>query len=149
MRNAFKEPGAIFRVWDPAYARDNIYRHAARQTISLGPVMVASVAHKALPWLTSEVITENNYRWKSRKGPVDENGMPDHRVLQREKPARFVGISASITSAAPRALEIVRIYRQLPETLRPKRLLLAGGMQETALKNSLRLEPTSWFMVKA
>ena len=126
MRSAIRGARAIFRVWDPAYARDNIYRHAARQTISLGPVIIASVAHKALPWLTSEVISENNYRWKSRKGPADEDGLPDHRVLQEEKPARFIGISASITNAAPRALEIVRLYRGLPETLRPRAIIVGG-----------------------
>jgi radical SAM superfamily enzyme YgiQ (UPF0313 family) len=126
VRTATRDPGAIFRVWDPAYARDNIYRHAARQTISLGPVIIASVAHKALPWLSSEVISENNYRWKSRKGPVNENGMPDHRVLQEEKPARFIGISASITNAAPRALEIVRLYRELPEALKPQAIIVGG-----------------------
>ena len=120
------EPSAVFRVWDPAYARDNIYRHAARQTISLGPVIIASAAHKALPWLTSEVISENNYRWKARKGPVDDKGLPDHQVLQKEKPARFIGISASITNAAPRALEIVRLYRQLPEELRPQAIIVGG-----------------------
>ncbi len=124
--NTIMAPGTVFRVWDPAYARDNIYRHAARQTISLGPVMIASVAHKALPWLTSEVISENNYYWRRRKGPVTADGMPDHRVIQQENPAKFIGISASITNAVPRALEIIRIYRGLPENLRPHAIIVGG-----------------------
>ncbi len=126
MKNESRDIRALFRVWDPAYARDNIYRHAARQTISLGPVVIASVAHKALPWLTSEVISENNYRRRSRKGPVDQDGMPDHVVLQKENPARFIGISASITNAAPRALEIVRLYREMPDNLRPQAIIVGG-----------------------
>lgn len=126
MKDAIAQSRALFRVWDPAYARDNIYRTAARQTISLGPVTIASVAHKALPWLSAEVISENNYRWRTRKGPIDENGLPDHRALQEERPARFIGISASITNAAPRAVEIVRIYRGLPEALRPQAIIVGG-----------------------
>ena len=58
----------LFRVIDPAYARENIYRHSAKKTVSLGPVMIATVAHNALAWLNAEVISENNYRWRSRKG---------------------------------------------------------------------------------
>lgn len=116
----------VFRVWDPAYARDNIYRYAASQTVSLGPVMIATIAHKALPWLSCEVISENNYRWKSRKGPADETGLPDHRILQNEKPARYIGLSASITNAAPRALELIKFYRELPEDLRPRAIIVGG-----------------------
>lgn len=121
-----RAPGTIFRVLDPAYARDNIYRHAAKQTISLGPVMIGSVAYKALPWLTAEVISENNYRARELKGPVDEHGMPDHRALQEAGPAKYVGISASITNAVPRALEVIRIYREMPEPLRPKAIIVGG-----------------------
>ena len=126
MKNTSDGGRAIFRVFDPAYVRDNIYRHAARQTISLGPVMIASVADKALPWLTAEVISENNYRWRSRKGIADAQGLPDHRAIQTEQPARYIGVSASITNAAPRALDIIRLYRQLPKEIQPRAIIVGG-----------------------
>ena len=116
---------SLFRVIDPAYGRDNIYRYAARKTVSLGPVMVATAASNALPWLDAEVLSENNYR-KGRKGPFDSEGRPDHRVLQEERYAEWVGLSASISNAAPRAIEIIRTYRALPEGLRPKGIVVGG-----------------------
>lgn len=126
MLSALSLASTLFRVIDPAYPRNNIYRFAARRTISLGPVMIASVAHKALPWLEAEVISENNYHWRRRGGPHDAVGMPDHEALQQQRMAHFVGISASISNATPRALEVIRTYKAMPAPLRPKAIVVGG-----------------------
>ena len=97
----------LLRVVDPQFPRNNIYRFQARRTISLGPVMIATVADEQLPWLEAEVITENNYR-SGLAAPHDKEGNPDHLALQRERRAEVVCVSASITPAVPRALEIIR-----------------------------------------
>ena len=73
--------------------------------------MIGTVANKALSWLDVEVIDENNYR-QSLRAPLDANGYPDHAALQRERPATFIGLSCAMTNAMPRALELVRFYRQ-------------------------------------
>ncbi|HIJ65830.1 MAG TPA: radical SAM protein [Candidatus Hydrogenedentes bacterium] len=119
----------LFRVVDPRFAPDNIYRFQARRTAPLGPVMVATTACRSpyhpLPWLDAEVICENNYR-RSRKGPRDERGAPDHFALQEQRRAEVVGVSASISNAVPRALEVIRAYRAMPAGTRPK-AIIAGG----------------------
>jgi len=115
----------LFRVIDPQYGKDNIYRRAAKKTISLGLVAVATAAHEQIPNLEVEAVSENNY-WPSRKAPFDKNENPDHLVLQQERPADIIGISANITNAAPRALEIIRLYRSLPQNLQPKAIIVGG-----------------------
>jgi len=115
------------RVIDPAFPENNIYRKQAKQTVSLGPVMVATVAKEWCHWLGSaEVINENNYRSIRRRAPVDENGMPDHLILQKDVPADFIGISCCMSTATPRALELIRFYKSLPAELRPKAILVGG-----------------------
>ena len=120
------EKRLLLRVIDPQYGPDNIYRFQAKQTISLGPVVIATVPLQSLPWLDAEVITENNYRSFWRKAPRDKDDLPDHLALQQERKADFVGISASISNAVPRALEIIEAYKAMPEQLRPKGIIVGG-----------------------
>ncbi len=126
-----------FRIIDSGFDPDNIYKYEADDTISLGPVMVATIAAKSIPWLDVDVISENNYR-RCYKGPRTKDGLPDHLALQRQKPAQIVGISASITNAVPRALELIRLYRDMPEDIRPKAIIVggwhAGDLPEEFLK---------------
>ena len=121
----------LFRVIDPAFPKNNIYRVSAKQMVSLGPVMVASTAKEWCidndkSWLTAEVINENNYRSVHRRAPIDPKGMPDHLVLQQERYAAFIGISCSMTTGAPRAIELIRFYKGLSESLRPKAIIVGG-----------------------
>ena len=93
--------------------------------------MVASTAkewciNNDKSWLTAEVINENNYRSIRRRAPIDQKGMPDHLVLQQERYAAFIGISCSMTTGATRAIELIRFYKGLPESLRPKAIIVGG-----------------------
>lgn len=115
----------LFRIIDPKFGKNNIYRYQAGMTVSLGPVMIATVASQSLPWLTAEVISENNYK-KKLGAPVDEDGLPDHLELQKFRPARYVGISASMTNAVPRALEIIKTYLNMPKSLAPDYIIVGG-----------------------
>lgn len=115
-----------FRVFDTGYKKNNIYRYQVGRTISLGPVMIATVADKYLPWLSAEVISENNYHDQRFRAPVDKYGFPDHFKLQQEKYARFVGLALSITTSAPRAIATSLAYHQMPEELTPDRILIGG-----------------------
>ena len=103
----------LFRVVVHKFAKHNVFSGAARQTTSLSAVMIATVANTALSWRDVEVIDENNYR-QSLRAPLVVNGYPDHAALQRERPASFIGLSCAMTNAMPRALELVRFYRQDP-----------------------------------
>lgn len=120
------EKRRLFRVIDPRYGRDNIYRRAAQKTVSLGLVAVATAANEQVPNLEVEAITENNFRAFWRKAPRDKDGLPDHLVLQQERPAEIIGISASISNAAPRALELIKFYCSLPGEIRPKAIIVGG-----------------------
>src|SRR3989338_6962978 len=119
------KPKQLFRVIDPGYGKRNIFRFIARITMSLGPVAVATAAHRFIPWLAAEVISENNCR-KNRGAPLDENGLIDHLSLQQTSRATVIGISASITNAVPRALAIIETYAHLPAELRPKAIIVGG-----------------------
>ena len=121
---AFEEPAVLFRVIDPRFGPNNIYRHQAKETASLGPIFIASAVRKYLPW-EAEIILENNCR-VNLGCPMTEDNLPDHDLLQRERRAEFVGISASMTNAVPRALEIIQLYRSMPEELRPKAIIVGG-----------------------
>lgn len=114
------------RAIDPQFGEDNIYRNPAQITISLGPVMIATVVQERVAGVEAEVVSENNFRPFLRKAPLDGRGMPDHLALQKERPAEFIFISASISNAVPRALELIGIYRNMPEELRPKWIVVGG-----------------------
>lgn len=115
----------VFRLVDPKFGENNIYRYPARETVSLGPVMIATTARQHLPWIQPEVINENNYR-KSYRGPLDEMGFPDHKEIQKSRKASFIGVSASMTTAVPRAIEIIRTYRDMPSDIQPKAIIVGG-----------------------
>lgn len=121
----------LFRVIDAGFPRNNIYKVQAKRTVALGPVIVATAAKEWCvendrPWLAAEVINENNYRRILRRAPCRKDGSPDHSALQEERYATFIGISCCMSTAAPRALELIRIYKNLPENLRPKAIIVGG-----------------------
>ncbi|MAF13693.1 MAG: hypothetical protein CMI53_02255 [Parcubacteria group bacterium] len=115
----------LFRVIDPGYGKRNIFRFAAMITVSLGPVVVATIAKWLLPWLDAEVVSENNVS-KKRGAPLDDDGLIDHIALQTRNRATVVGISASITNAVPRALRIIETYVGMSDDLRPKGIVVGG-----------------------
>ncbi|MCC7078478.1 MAG: B12-binding domain-containing radical SAM protein [Acidimicrobiia bacterium] len=120
----------LLRVVGCRFPPHNVYRYQATKTTALGPVTVATVAKAACvdssgPWLGAEVIDENNYR-KKLGAPRGTDGMPDHLALQRERYAAVVGLSCGMSTSAPRCLELIRTYREMPEELRPKAIVVGG-----------------------
>ena len=97
------------RMIIPAYPAFNIYSGVARKMTALGPVCVATAVNDIEAW-DVEVIDENNYR---RGAPRDANGLPDHSVLQRMRPADAVGLYGGLTSTIPRLLQLAAYYQGL------------------------------------
>jgi radical SAM superfamily enzyme YgiQ (UPF0313 family) len=95
------------RIIIPAYPAFNIYTHVAKITTALGPVCVASVVNEMSGW-DVEIIDENNFR---RHGPRDNNGKPDHKLIQSQRPADVVGLYGGLTSTIPRLYEIAKFYK--------------------------------------
>ena len=93
----------------PRYPAFNIYSRVAHKTTSLGPLCVATAARDIGGW-DVEVIDENNYR---ELGPRGDDGAPDHRALQKLRPADVVGLYGGLSSTAPRLYELARRYRSL------------------------------------
>ena len=106
----------LFRIIVPIFPEINIFTRIAKTTTALGPIMVATAADKTWGWRV-EVIDENNYR----KGPRDKDGLPDHRVLQRENHATVVGFSCDISSTIERVWQLADFYRK------QKVMTIAGG----------------------
>lgn len=98
----------LFRIIVPAFPAFNVYSRIARITTALGPVSVATVAHKTPGW-DAEVIDENNYR---APGPRTSDGLPDHEALQADRPADVVGFYGGLTSTIPRVYRLAAFYRQ-------------------------------------
>lgn len=94
----------------PAYASYNIYTRIARTTTSLGPVLVATEANKLVDW-DVEIIDENNCR--DRFCPKSEDGFPDHRKLQEERPADVVGFYGSLSCVIPRLYHLASLYQSM------------------------------------
>lgn len=99
----------LFRMVIPQFPGFNIYSHIASKTTAIGPLYVATMA-AALPDWEVEVIDENNYRYP---GPRDDNGSPDHRLLQTIRKADAVGLYGSLSSTIPRLYAVARFYREL------------------------------------
>ena len=99
---------ARFRIVCPAYPALNTYSRPAKVTTALGPVCVATAVQDVPGWDT-EVIDENNYR----RGPRDAPGRPDHKAIQRARPADVVGLYGGLTSTIPRLFEIAELYKAL------------------------------------
>ncbi len=76
---------------------------------ALGPICVATAVNDVEGW-DVEVIDENNYR---RGAPHDADGLPDHSVLQRIRPADAVGLYGGLTSTIPRLLRVASYYHGL------------------------------------
>jgi len=93
----------------PAYPAFNVYSGVARRMTALGPICVATAVNDVPGW-DVEVIDENNYR---RKAPRDSEGLPDHSVLQKIRPADAVGLYGGLTSTIPRLLRVASFYRGL------------------------------------
>lgn len=132
------EKQSLFRVIDPEFGKNNVYRHQAKQMVSLGPVTIATVANQSLSWIAAEVINENNFR-RRLGAPHDQNGQANHRVLQEERQAEFIGISASMTNAVPRSKEIIKTYLELPKNLLPKNIVVGGWHAGDSPKEFLEL----------
>lgn len=99
----------LLRVVIPAFPAFNIYSRVARITTALGPIAVATAVNEIEGW-DAEVIDENNYR---QSGPRDAEGWPDHKVLQKLRPADVVGFYGGLTSTIPRLYELARFYSGL------------------------------------
>ena len=99
---------SLLRIICPAFPAFNIYSRPAKVMTALGPVCVATAVHDVDGW-DVEIIDENNYQ----RGPTDEKGRPDHRALQRARPADAVGLYGGLTSTIPRLFELAKLYRSL------------------------------------
>ncbi len=94
----------LIRFIAPVFPEVNIF---SRVKISpLGIVNVATAASRVWGW-NVEIIDENNYR-----GPRDENGLPDHELLQKENPASVVGFYCGLSSTMARVFELSSFYRE-------------------------------------
>lgn len=102
-----KNKWPLFRIVIPAFPEINIFTRQARKTTALGAILIATVANKLWGWRV-EVIDENNYR----KGPRDNNGLPDHIALQKERPATVVGFYCGLTSTMLRVWKLAEFYHQ-------------------------------------
>jgi radical SAM superfamily enzyme YgiQ (UPF0313 family) len=99
---------------------------------ALGPVCVATAVNDVQGW-DAEVIDENNYR----RGPKDAAGKPDHRALQRTRPADVVGLYGGLTSTIPRLFEIARLYKALGTRIIAGGQHFVGDNIEQALRNGV------------
>ncbi len=89
----------LFRIFIPKYPYPNVFSFVAMPP--LGPFFVGASVRKKLGW-NVEIIDENNFK-----------GELDHEKLQAERPADFVGFYIGLTSIAPRAYKLAKIYRAL------------------------------------
>ena len=105
----------LFRMIIPCFPEINIFNRVARKTTALGPVMVATGANKLVDW-DVEIIDENNYR-----GPLDNNSLVNHEVLQNEYPADVVGFYCGLSCTMPRVWELAKYYKHCGVTT------VAGG----------------------
>ena len=101
----------LFRLIIPVFPEINIFTRIAKNTTALGPLMVATSASKLWGWRV-EVIDENNYR----KAPLDENGLPDHAVLQTQSPADVVGFYGGLSSTMSRVWQLAQLYQSAGAT---------------------------------
>lgn len=119
-----------FRLIIPVFPEVNIFTRVAKVTTALGPIMIATVVNKIWGWQV-EVIDENNY-----KGPRDNQGLPDHEILQKENPATVVGFYCGLSSTMERVWELAKFYHSREV------VIIAGGWHahycpEETLKNNI------------
>jgi radical SAM superfamily enzyme YgiQ (UPF0313 family) len=119
-----QEKNLLFRMIVPAFPAFNVYSRIARQTTALGPVCVATVINRMDGWCV-EMIDENNYR---KFGPRDNDGWPDHSLLQTIRHAEYAGFYGGLSSTVPRLYELARQYRE-------KGVVTIGGGQHFVGEN--------------
>ena len=102
-----------FRLIIPQFPYFNIYSSIAMPPF--GAVSVATCVREFTD-LDVEVIDENNYE-----------GKLDHRQIQAERPADFVGFYGGLTSTAPRLYAVAREYQEMGA------VTIAGGVHMHAL----------------
>ncbi|HHT9117068.1 MAG TPA: hypothetical protein ACFYD1_00415, partial [Candidatus Hypogeohydataceae bacterium YC38] len=89
----------LFRFIIPKYPYYNIYSRIKMPP--RGAVSVATaVAHKGD--FQVEIIDENNF-----------SGVLDHRIIQGQRPADFVGLYGGLTSTIPRLYQVASYYQGL------------------------------------
>ncbi|MHC5035175.1 MAG: B12-binding domain-containing radical SAM protein, partial [Planctomycetota bacterium] len=121
------------RMVVPAYPAFNVYSGVARHMTALGPICVATAVNDVPRW-DVEVIDENNYR---RQAPRDADGLPDHSVLQKIRPADAVGLYGGLTSTIPRLLRVASYYQGLGvPTIAGGQHFVDGNIDE-ALRNGV------------
>ena len=98
-----------FRLIIPAFPTFNIYSSFAKRMTALGPICIGTTASKLDRW-DVEIVDENNY---GKRGPVDDDGYPDHDRLQTDRPADVVGFYGGLTSTVPRLYQVARHYRKM------------------------------------
>ena len=106
----------LFRLIIPAFPEVNIFSRVAKKTTALGPVMVATAASKLWDWRV-EVIDENNCKGVTR----DVNGLPDHSLLQTQRPAEVIGFYCGLSSTMSRVWQLAQFYQSRGVTT------IAGG----------------------
>jgi len=94
-----------FRLVIPQFPYFNVY-----SSVVMPPLGAVSVATSLREFIDFEVelIDENNYR-----GPSTEAGTVDHRALQEERPAQYIGFYGGLTSTVPRLYEVARQYKEM------------------------------------
>jgi radical SAM superfamily enzyme YgiQ (UPF0313 family) len=132
-KNMINKKRYLFRIVIPAFPSFNIYTGIAKRTTALGPILVATSANKLEKW-DVEVIDENNCA--SKFCPKDELGRPDHRELQKDRPADVIGFYGSLTSTIPRLYELAGLYKKFGAKT------IAGGkhienLPKEALRNNI------------
>ena len=104
-----KNDRPLFRIIIPAFPEEvGVFTRQAKKTTALGPIMVATAANKLWRWKV-EVFDENN----CPGAPKDKNGLLDHAVLQRERPATVVGFYCGLTSTIERVWELAEFYHEV------------------------------------
>jgi radical SAM superfamily enzyme YgiQ (UPF0313 family) len=107
----------LFRMIVPA-SSTNVFSGIMKKTISLGPLLVATIADKLPDW-DVEVIHEAGCRkWIVR----DAQGNVDHQTLQKERFADVAGFYGSISCSMPRLWEVAKFYQSQGV------LTIAGGL---------------------
>ena len=110
-----------FRMVVPGSPAFNVYTRMTRRTTSLGAVSVASAVNTMDGW-EAEVIDENNYR---KPGPQNDEGRPEHSILNAARRADVVGLYGGLSSTIPRLFEVANYYKQTGCTI------IAGGQHFT------------------
>jgi radical SAM superfamily enzyme YgiQ (UPF0313 family) len=123
----------FFRMIIPAFPAFNIYSRIARNTTALGPVSVATKINE-MENCDVEIIDENNYR---QPGPSDENGLPDHQILQIIRPANIVGLYGGLSSTISRLHKLAAFYKEKGVITIAGGQHFAGENIKTGLENGI------------